>query len=98
MSNEGGQVGSENWWKYSFGKEMKTDCEYVKKAFVWAYDVLQLCDRTDISLIYNDYNTYDPKTTAQIIELINNINKADDVNKVGKINRGKYAVCGVDIF
>lgn len=70
MSNEGGQVGSENWWKYSFGKEMKTDCEYVKKAFVWAYDVLQLCDRTDISLIYNDYNTYDPKTTAQIIELI----------------------------
>ena len=32
MSNEGGQVGSENWWKYSFGKEMKTDCEYVKKA------------------------------------------------------------------
>ena len=88
MSNEGGQVGSENWWKYSFGKEMKTDCEYVKKAFVWAYDVLQLCDRTDISLIYNDYNTYDPKTTAQIIELINNINKVDDVNKVGKICAG----------
>ena len=88
MSNEGGQVGSENWWKYSFGTEMKTDCEYVKKAFVWAYDVLQLCDRTDISLIYNDYNTYDPKTTDQIIELINNINKVDDVNKVGKICAG----------
>ena len=97
MSNEGGQVGSENWWKYSFGKEMKTDCEYVKKAFVWAYDVLQLCDRTDISLIYNDYNTYDPKTTAQIIELINNINKVDDVNKVGKICAGIGMQSHVDI-
>ena len=88
MSNEGDQVGSENWWKYSFGTEMKTDCEYVKKAFVWADEVLTLCDRQDISLIYNDYNTYDPKTTEQIIELINNINKVDDVNKVGKICDG----------
>lgn len=81
-------VGSDNWWKYSFGTEMKTDCEYVKKAFVWADEVLTLCDRQDISLIYNDYNTYDPKTTEQIIELINNINKVDDVNKVGKICDG----------
>lgn len=88
MSNESEQIGSENWWKYSFGKEMKTDCEYVKKAFVWAYDELQLCERTDVSLIYNDYNTYEPKTTDQIIELINNINKVDDVNKVGKICSG----------
>lgn len=88
MSNESGAVGSENWWKYSFGTEMKTDCEYVKKAFVWAYDVLQLCERTDISLIYNDYNTYEPKTTDQIIDLINNINKVDDVNKIGKICAG----------
>ena len=39
-------------------------------------------------MIYNDYNTYDPKTTEQIIELINNINKVDDVNKVGKICDG----------
>ncbi len=88
MDNESGAVGSENWWKYSFGTEMKTDCEYVKKAFVWAYDVLELCERTDISLIYNDYNTYDTKTTEDIIELINNINKVDDVNKVGKICAG----------
>lgn len=81
-------VGSDNWWKYSFGTEMKTDCEYVKKAFVWADEVLTLCDRQDISLIYNDYNTYDPTITNQIIELINNINKVDDVNKVGKICDG----------
>lgn len=88
MANESAAVGSENWWKYSFGTEMKTDCEYVKKAFVWAYDELQLCERTDISLIYNDYNTYESKVTDQIIELINNINKKDDVNKVGKICDG----------
>ena len=88
MANESAAVGSENWWKYAFGTEMKTDCEYVKKAYVWAYDVLQLCERTDISLIYNDYNTYDKQTTQDIIDLINNINKVDDVNKVGKICAG----------
>ena len=88
MDNISIAVGSDNWWKYSFGTEMKTDCEYVKKAFVWADEVLTLCDRQDISLLYNDYNTYDPKTTEQIIELINNINKVDDVNKVGKICDG----------
>lgn len=89
MSNISEAVGSDNWWKYSFGTEMKTDCEYVKKAFVWAYDELELFGRTkDISLIYNDYNTYEPKITSQIIELINNINKVDSVNKYGKICAG----------
>ncbi len=88
MDNISEAVGSDNWWKYSFGTEMKTDCEYVKKAFVWANEVLELCERTDISLIYNDYNTYEPKTTESIIELVNNINKKDDVNKVGKICDG----------
>ncbi len=88
MHNISAQAGSDNWWRYSFGEEMKTDCEYVKKAFVWADEVLTLCDRQDISLIYNDYNTYEPKITNQIIELINNINKVDDINKVGKICDG----------
>ncbi|MCM1246725.1 MAG: endo-1,4-beta-xylanase [Roseburia sp.] len=89
MSNESAAVGSENFWKYAFGTEMKTDCEYVKKAFVWAYDELVKANRTgDVSLIYNDYNTYDPSITAAIIELINNINTVDDVNTVGKICAG----------
>ncbi len=89
MHNLSAQVGSDNWWKYSFGEEMKTDSEYVKKAFVWAYDELVKAKRQDkVSLIYNDYNTYEPATTAKIIELINNINKVDDINTVGKICAG----------
>lgn len=91
MSNE--SPASENWWKYSFGKEMKTDCEYVKKAFVWANAERVLCERMDVSLIYNDYNTYEPKITDQIIELINNINKTDDVNTYGKICSGVGMQC-----
>jgi endo-1,4-beta-xylanase len=35
-----------------------------------------------ISLIYNDYNTYD--NTDKVIELINNINAKDDLNPEGK--------------
>lgn len=93
MDNISAQVGSDNWWRYSFGEEMKTDCEYVKKAFVWAHEVLELCERTDISLMYNDYNTYQTKITDQIIELINNINKVDDINTVGKICDGVGMQC-----
>lgn len=93
MDNKSAQVGSDNWWRFSFGEEMKTDCEYVKKAFVWAHEVLELCERTDISLMYNDYNTYESKVTDQIIELINNINKVDEVNKVGKICDGVGMQC-----
>ena len=91
MSNESPY--NENWWKYAFGKEMRTDCEYVKKAFVWANTERVLCEREDISLIYNDYNTYEPKITNQIIELINNINKVDDVNTYGKICSGVGMQC-----
>lgn len=93
MSNESGAAGSENWWKYSFGTEMKTDCEYVKKAFVWAYEELTLLERTDVSLIYNDYNTYQPAITAQIIELVNNINTKDDINPYGKVCSGVGMQC-----
>ncbi len=93
MHNISEQVGSDNWWKYSFGTEMKTDCEYVKKAFVWANEVLELCERTDISLIYNDYNTYEAKIADQIVELVNNINKVDEVNTVGKICDGVGMQC-----
>ncbi len=89
MHNLSIQVGSDNWWKYSFGNVMLTNSEYVKKAFVWAYDELVKAGRQDsVSLMYNDYSTYVPTTTAQIIELINNINTVDEINTVGKICAG----------
>jgi endo-1,4-beta-xylanase len=79
MKNEGGAY--TNYWKYIFGDEMKTDCRYVKKAFASAYEALEE-NNLDISLIYNDYNTY--YNTDKVIELINNINKKDDLNPEGK--------------
>mgnify|MGYP002855271853 CR=1 FL=1 len=89
MDNEGGQVGSENWWKYSFGTEMSTECKYVKLAYVWAYEMLQEYDKVgDISLIYNDYSTYVSSTTENIIKLINFVNTEDDLNPYGKICDG----------
>nr|MBP3598614.1 endo-1,4-beta-xylanase [Eubacterium sp.] len=89
MDNISAQVGSDNWWRYSFGEEFKTDSEYVKKAFVWAYDELVKAGREDkVSLVYNDYSTYMPGTKEKIIELVNNINKVDDINTVGKICAG----------
>ncbi len=89
MSNESEAPNPQNGWKFAFGKEMKTDCEYVKKAFVWAYDELVKAGRTEkVKLYYNDYNTYEPKTTADIIALIGNINTKDDANTVGKICAG----------
>ena len=78
MKNEGSYT---NHWKYIFGSEVQTDSQYVKQAFVSAYDELVKQNRTDISLIYNDYNTYDQP--AKVVELINNINKADDLNPEG---------------
>jgi endo-1,4-beta-xylanase len=80
MANEGDTY--LNFWKYIFGTEMKTDCVYVKKAFASAYDeCVELGLKDQISLIYNDYNTYDHPDT--IVELINNINKKDDLNPDG---------------
>ncbi len=89
MDNISAAIGSDNWWRYSFGEEFKTDSEYVKKAFVWAYDELVKAGREDkVSLVYNDYSTYMPGTKEKIIELVNNINTVDDINTVGKICAG----------
>ena len=83
MSNISEADGSDNWWRHIFGEVMKTDCEYVKRAFKYAYEALEANDKTaDVSLIYNDYNTYDYPDT--IVELINNINKKDDINPEGQ--------------
>ena len=79
MKNEGAYT---NHWKYIFGTDVKTDSKYVKQAYASAYDELEKQNRTDISLIYNDYNTYNQ--SDKVVELINNINATDDLNPDGK--------------
>lgn len=79
MKNEGSYT---NHWKYIFGSNVETDSQYVKQAFASAYAELEKQKRTDISLIYNDYNTYDQP--EEVISLIQNINKKDDLNPEGK--------------
>ena len=70
-----------NFWQCIFGnKDMKSP--YVKKAFVAAHEYLEKQGKRDkISLIYNDFSTYDE--VDEVIELINNINAKDDMNPTG---------------
>ncbi|MCM1246245.1 MAG: endo-1,4-beta-xylanase [Roseburia sp.] len=79
MKNEGETY--VNYWKYIFGTEVDTNSPYVKKAFVVAHDELVKNNRTDIALIYNDYNTY--LRPQKVVELINNINAQDAMNPDG---------------
>lgn len=73
---------SDNWWRHIFGEEMKLDCVYVKKAFKYAYEALQNNNKeTEVSLFYNDYNTYD--SPESVVTLINNINATDGINPNG---------------
>ena len=68
--------------KSSSGK-MSTNPSYVKLAFKSAYDVLKANKRTDISLIYNDYNTYGEDTADRMITMCNWLNTQDDINTAG---------------
>ena len=77
-----------NYWKDAFGTSFRVDCEYVKCGFVWAKDECNKYERDDISLIYNDYNTYEKASTANIIDLINHINTVDQYNTIGKVCDG----------
>ena len=63
--------------------KMVTNPSYVKLAFKTAYDALAANKRTDISLIYNDYNTYGEDTADRMIKMYNWINTKDDVNTAG---------------
>lgn len=65
------------------GKTMSSKPIYVKRAFKHAYDMLVEKNRTDISLIYNDYNTYDGNITSKIVDMIHWINTQDDINTGG---------------
>ena len=71
--------------KYLYDKEghMSTTPSYVKLAFKLAQEGLVRNNRTDISLIYNDYNTYDPTTTENIVDMVKWINTKDDINTEG---------------
>ncbi len=83
MKNRSFEDGKDNWWRHIFGEEMKLDCEYVKRAFKYAYDALKANGKEkDVTLLYNDYNTYD--APAKVVTLINNINKKDDINPDGE--------------
>ena len=59
-------------WLNIYGQST-TQSEMVKKAFTYAYEALVECgDKDNVSLLYNDYNTY--METDKIIELINYVN------------------------
>ena len=70
-----------NYWECIFGAK-DLESPYVKKAFAVAHDELtKRGERENVSLMYNDYDTYGE--VDDVITLINNINKKDDMNPDG---------------
>lgn len=70
-----------NYWECIFGPK-DLESPYVKRAFMSAHEYLAEQGKRDkISLMYNDFSTYDE--VEDVITLINNINKKDDINKDG---------------
>ena len=66
------------------GSKMITNPSYVKLGFQCAYDVVKnQYKRDDISLIYNDYNTYGEDTADRIVTMYNWLNTKDEVNTTG---------------
>lgn len=72
--------------KYDTQSNMILNPEHVKRAFQIAHDVLVQKNRTDITLFYNDYNTYD--VSYDIIRMLQWINTKDSINTYGKICDG----------
>lgn len=61
------------------GSAMITTPSYVKLAFETAYDVVKTkYERNDISLVYNDYNTYGDDTADRIVAMYNWLNAGDE--------------------
>lgn len=70
-----------NYWECIFGAR-DLESPYVKKAFAVAHDELtKRGERANVSLMYNDFDTYGE--VDDVIALINNINKKDDMNPDG---------------
>ena len=63
--------------------KMITTPSYVKLAFKCAYDVLVANKRTDVALIYNDYNTYGEDTADRMVSMYKWLNTKDDINTNG---------------
>lgn len=53
--------------------EQTTEPEYVKRAFTYAREMLDSYGKQDVTLFYNDYNTY--QVTDKILTLVKYINK-----------------------
>lgn len=69
---------------YDQNNAMSTEPEYVKIAFKAAYDTIKKYGKeNDISLIYNDYNTYGENTADNIVTMIEWLNTKDDINTDG---------------
>ena len=52
---------------------------YVKDAFKYAHEMLVKYDRTDVKLIYNDYNCYqNPENIIHLVDYINSDGKVCD--------------------
>lgn len=77
--------GTENK-KYDSQSNMVLNPEHVKRAFQIAHDMLVKKNRTDITLFYNDYNTYD--VSNDIVRMLQWINTKDDINTYGQICDG----------
>ncbi|MBQ6588772.1 MAG: endo-1,4-beta-xylanase [Butyrivibrio sp.] len=72
---------SNSGWEAVYGNN-KTNATYVKKAFNYAYDVLEQYNLTNsVKLFYNDYNTY---------MVVN-----DEIALVNYINQGKKVCAGI---
>lgn len=70
-----------NYWACIFGAE-DLESPYVKTAFAVANDELTKRGvRDQVALMYNDFDTYNE--VEEVITLINNINKKDDLNPDG---------------
>lgn len=71
-----------NYWACIFGAQ-DLESPFVKKAFAVADDELtKLGARDQVALMYNDFDTYNE--VPDVITLINNINKQDDMNPDGR--------------
>lgn len=55
--------------------EQTTEPTYVKKAFTYAREILDSYSKSDITLFYNDFNTYIGDTPDKIVKMMNYINK-----------------------
>lgn len=81
--------------KYDTQSNMVLNPAHVKKAFQIAHDVLVQKKRTDITLFYNDYNTYD--VSNDIVRMLKWINTKDSINTYGQICDGIGMQAHLDI-